>query len=67
MIDEKYSIAYVIPYFGKLRDDFCVWLKSCEYNQSIDFILFIDDLTPYKYPSNVHVRKRREEDTVAKW
>lgn len=49
------SIAYVIPYFGKLPDNFPLWLVSCEKNPSIDWLLFTDDHTDYDYPENVKV------------
>lgn len=40
-----FSIAYVIPYFGKLRKDFPLWAKSCEYNPTVDFYVVTDDMT----------------------
>lgn len=51
----KYSICYIVPYFGKLDETFKVWLYTCKYNPSIDWILFIDDREKYDFPSNVHV------------
>lgn len=50
-----FSIAYIIPYFGKLRKDVKVWLESCRWNPDIDFLIFTDDESQYDYPSNVHV------------
>lgn len=38
-----YSIAYIIPYFGNLREDFKIWAKSCEENPTIDFFVITDD------------------------
>ena len=49
------TIAFVLPYFGKLPTNFDLWLKSCEYNSNVDFIIFTDDETQYQYPKNVHV------------
>lgn len=50
------SIAYVVPFFGRLPGDgFRLWLLSCEMNPTIVWILFTDDHTPYPYPSNVKV------------
>lgn len=36
------SIAFVIAYFGQLRNDFDLWLYSCAKNPTIDWILFTD-------------------------
>ena len=43
----------IIPYFGKLPNYFPLWLNSCKYNKEIDWMLFLDDKTNYKYPPNV--------------
>lgn len=51
----KYSIAYLIPYFGKLPASFQLWLLSCKMNPSVDWILLTDDKTEYDYPENIHV------------
>ena len=48
-------IAIVICYFGKLPNYFNLWLNSCKYNQTIDFLLFTDDQKEYDYPKNVKV------------
>lgn len=50
-----YRIVYIVPYFGKMRKDFNIWLKSCEYNETIDFLVFTDDHEEYNYPTNVRV------------
>lgn len=49
------TIAFVIPYFGKLPPMFPLWLASCRQNPSVDFLLFTDDRTAYDYPENVRV------------
>ena len=41
-----YSIAYVVPYFGKFPKGFQFWLLSCKCNPSIDFPIFLE--RPYK-------------------
>lgn len=57
------TIAFVIPYFGKLPGKgFELWLKSCEYNPTIDWLIFTDDHTQYYYPSNVKVKYCTFED-----
>ena len=49
------SIAYLVPYFGKLPAGFKMWLLSCAANETIDWILLTDDRTEYNYPNNVKV------------
>lgn len=48
-------IAFILPYFGKFDSLFPLWLESCRYNADIDWFIFTDDKSPYKYPSNVKV------------
>lgn len=62
----KYKIAYIIPYFGKLRNDVELWIKTCSYNPSIDFIIITDDETEHEYPSNVKVIYERFESIRTK-
>ena len=49
------SICYIIPYFGKLPQNFQLWLQSCSKNETVNWIIFTDDATKYKYPQNVKV------------
>lgn len=56
------SIILCIPYFGKLPNYFNVFLKSCEYNKTIDFLLFTDDHSNYDYPENFKVIYTTLED-----
>lgn len=49
------KILYIIPYFGKLPTLFPLWLESCRYNPTINWIIFTDDKTVYDYPNNVEV------------
>lgn len=60
------SIIFIIPYFGKLSNYFKLWLNSCRYNSTIDFLLFTDDKTNFDYPSNVKVVYTTFEDVKAK-
>ncbi len=53
---ENSRIAFIVPWFGRLPNYFEVWLKSCEWNKSIDFFLFTDDRSLFDYPSNVYVK-----------
>ena len=49
------SIAYIIPYFGKLPPNFQFWLLTCSKNPTIDWIIFTDDKSEYKFPKNVKI------------
>lgn len=58
----KNRFAFIIPYFGKLPHWFQFWLNSCEYNPIVDWLLFTDDRTCYRYPPNVKVHYCAFED-----
>lgn len=62
----KYKIALIIPYFGEFPNFFKLWLKSCEYNESIDWIIFTDNKTQYNYPKNVHINYIEFEELKSK-
>lgn len=47
------TIAFVIPWSGKLPDYFQVWLQSCASNPSVDFLLFTSEPMPGPMPENV--------------
>lgn len=49
------SIAFIIPWGGKLPTYFQLWLESCRRNPSVDFLVFTDDDAKYNYPNNVKV------------
>lgn len=49
------TIAYFIPYFGKLPESINMWLLSCKMNPTVDWVLVTDDKTQYDYPDNVKV------------
>lgn len=63
---ELSTIAFVVPHFGKLPNYFALWLQSCRYNPSIDWLIFTDDKTDYHYPPNVKVTYCRFEDVIVK-
>ncbi|QDV65126.1 DUF6625 family protein [Crateriforma conspicua] len=48
------KITIIVVYVGKLPQLFPFWLRSCEFNPSIEWIVFTDDKTEYKFPPNVH-------------
>ena len=56
------SIAFVIPFFGKFPKGFDLYLQSCGFNSTIDWIIFTDDRTTYNYPDNVKVNYCSFED-----
>ena len=49
------TICFLVLYFGKLPENFQIWLNSCKYNPTINWIIFTDDKTKYAYPANVSV------------
>ncbi len=56
------KIRYIVPYFGKLPENFPIWLISCEMNPTINWLIITDDKTEYNYPSNVEVKYTTFED-----
>jgi len=59
------KIAVIIAYFGKFNSLFPVWLKSCEWNMNIDFLIFTDDKREFDYPQNVMVHYMSFNDLKA--
>lgn len=50
------KIIFICPYFGKLPvNQMKLWLKSCEYNQNLKWLIITDDTTQFKLPKNVEV------------
>jgi len=54
MNNSKYSICIIGVYFGNLPQWFNLWLKSCEYNKTVDFLIVTDNHIQ-NLPSNVRV------------
>lgn len=50
------SICYIVPYFGRLPENFQIWLLGCKYNPTIDWIIYTDDNRCFDYPKNVKVQ-----------
>ena len=48
------SICLIIPYFGKFKNYFPLFLKSCSYNPTVDWLVFTDTSERYVWPENVH-------------
>ncbi|MBS1917770.1 MAG: hypothetical protein JST87_15975 [Bacteroidetes bacterium] len=60
------KIAFIIPYFGSFNNYFEVWLHSCRFNATIDWLIFTDDKKAYTFPPNVKVFYTTFEETVKK-
>ena len=56
------KIVFILPYFGKFNNYFDLFLKSCEYNESINWLIFTDDYKEYNYPANVKVHYMQFEE-----
>lgn len=48
---------FVLPHFGKFKNYFPLFLKSCEKNPEFSWLLVTDNTQPYTYPDNVKVVK----------
>lgn len=53
---------FILPYFGKLKEYFSLFLRSCSTNKDYDWLIITDDRTMYDYPVNVHVKYMTFED-----
>ena len=50
------KVIFICPYFGKLpMQQIKIWLKTCELNPKINWLIITDDETKYNYPKNVKV------------
>lgn len=49
----KNKVTFFVPYFGKLPNYFDLFLKSCEFNKDYSWVVFTDDTTVRRWPSNV--------------
>ena len=47
------KIAIIVVYYGEFPPYFDLWLKSCEYNPTIDFFVVTDNKSDI-FPENVH-------------
>lgn len=54
---KKYKYTVFCPYFGKLPNNFELWLKSCSYNNDFKFIVFTNDTKNISIPKNVEMIK----------
>lgn len=49
------SICIICCYFGILPSTFQLWLNTCRYNDTVDFLIFTDDKRSFDVPQNVKV------------
>lgn len=49
------KIALIIPYLGKFPDMIHLWMKSCAYNPTVDFIIYTDTQLVLNAPNNVRL------------
>jgi len=56
---KRSSICLIIPYFGKLPPYLACFLRSCECNPDIDWLVLTDDQKPDRLPPNVHYQQTR--------
>lgn len=49
----KYRICLIGIYIGELPDMITMWLTSCRYNPTIDFLVITDRKVKYQLPKNV--------------
>lgn len=54
-MNSRYTIALIIPYFGKFKNYFPLFLISCQNNPTIDWLIFTDTDKNYNWPENVKV------------
>lgn len=48
------KLCFIIPHFGNLQNYFPLFLKTCQFNPTFNWLIFTDDKSQYTYPSNVH-------------
>lgn len=62
MKESQKSICVVNCYFGKFPVYFDLWLKSCSYNPTVDFLIYTDCQYEDKLPANVSIKPTKLED-----
>lgn len=53
MTETKKKCIFIIPYFGKFKDSFPLFLRSCSYNESTTWLIITDNSRPGYLPHNV--------------
>lgn len=55
-VNNEFSIALLLPYFGSLPNYFQLWLDSAKYNEKFDFFIITDSvMDDFSIPNNVHI------------
>lgn len=54
--------ALILPYFGRFGGLFPLWLRSCQHNPQIDWLIFSDQKFAGSIPPNVHFYHMQFED-----
>jgi len=54
-MDPRYKLILILPYFGKFNNYFPLYLDSCRFNPTINWLIFTDDKRDFNYPRNVRV------------
>ena len=49
----KNKILLIIAYFGEFHNYFDLFLKSCEWNPDVNWLIVTDNKVEYNYPENV--------------
>ena len=62
MNSNKLNICIIGVYFGKFNNYFELWKKSCQYNTTIDFLIFTDQEINYDIPRNMKIIKMNLEE-----
>ena len=53
--------VFILPYFGKYKNYFELFLKTFERNKKFDLLLITDNNDDIDYPSNVHIKRMQFE------
>ena len=49
------KVLLILPYFGAFNNYFQLFLESCRYNSSVDFLIITDNREKISYPQNIRV------------
>ena len=53
---EMNRCIFIIPYFGKFKNYFQLFLNSCGKNTAFDWLIITDNRDEYRYPQNVQIQ-----------
>ena len=52
----------IIPYFGKFKEYFNLFLLSCKYNNNFDWMIITDNTDEYDFPDNFIIKRMQFSD-----